>query len=126
MITGRVSHEQVADYVNLFDIAVSPKATFYASPMKVVEYMSMGKAVIAPDTNNLSDMIDDGVNGILFEMDSIASLTDCLNKLTESDALRQGIGRNARTKVDIRLNWGWNAHQVVQMVNTVERINVQI
>jgi glycosyltransferase involved in cell wall biosynthesis len=116
-ITGRIAHEQIADYVSLFDVAVSPKATFYSSPMKVVEYMSMGKAVVAPDSENLIDMIDDGENGILFEKDSIASLTDTLKILIDSAELRQQMGQNARTKVEKRLNWEWNAREVIKMVN---------
>ena len=36
VVTGRVAHERVPDLVALFDVAVSPSATFYASPMKVI------------------------------------------------------------------------------------------
>ena len=117
-ITGRIAHDKIADYVSLFDIAVSPKATFYASPMKITEYMAMGKAVVAPDSENLIDMIDDGENGILFKKDSTASLTECLDKLFGSAELRQQMGQNAREKVETRLNWEWNAREVIKLINT--------
>src|SRR5690606_27613788 len=59
-ITGRVPHAEVRDYVALMDVAVSPRATFYASPMKVLEYMAMGKAIVAPAMDNLRDILTDG------------------------------------------------------------------
>ena len=44
-------------FVNLFDIAVSPKSTFYASPIKVIEDMALGKAVVVPALDNFLDII---------------------------------------------------------------------
>ena len=114
-ITGKLTHEQVADYVNLFDIAVSPKATFYASPMKITEYMSLGKAVVIPDSDNMRDMVDDGDNGILFCQGSVDSLTSKLAKLCDSPQLRSRIGSRAREKVLTRLNWQWNAREVCRL-----------
>jgi glycosyltransferase involved in cell wall biosynthesis len=115
-ITGRVAHEKVSEYVNLFDIAVSPKATFYASPMKVVEYMALGKSVIAPDTASLRDMVDDSKNGILFVDNSISSLVTSIEKLCQSPQYREQLGNNAREKVVQRLNWKWNAHEVFSLI----------
>lgn len=120
LITGRVAHEQVADYVNLFDIAVSPKATFYASPMKIVEYMALEKAVVAPDSENISDLVDNGHNGILFKVDLIPSLTECINRLLVEITSRNKIGVRAREKVEKRLNWEWNATEVCRLVNSSE------
>ena len=49
------------------DVCVSPHATFYASPMKLVEYMAMQKAVVAPAMENIRDLIDHDRTGLLFE-----------------------------------------------------------
>lgn len=116
LITGRIGHDVVADYINLFDIAVSPKATFYASPMKIVEYMAMGKAVVAPDSSNFRDMIDDGVNGSLFSNDNGKTLIETLEILYDSEMLRQNLGNEARRKVESRLNWTWNAREVCRQI----------
>ena len=116
-ITGRIRHDMMADYVNLFDIAVSPKATFYASPMKIVEYMALGKAVVVPDLQNFRDMIDDGKNGILFSDEKGKTLVEILELLCDSVHLRQQLGNNARKKVESRLNWEWNAREVCKHFN---------
>lgn len=109
LITGRVPHDRVPALVSLFDVAVSPRATFYASPMKVIEYMALGKPVIVPNTPNFLDIVDDEVNGITFTDTDIAALADSLARVYECPELCQLLGRHAREKVQSRLNWRWNA-----------------
>lgn len=112
-ITGRLPHQEVPRYVEIFDIAVSPKATFYASPMKILEYMALGKAVVAPDMRNITDIIVSGEDGVLFEPNSSASLADKLGGLTRDASLRQRIGNRGRQKTRDKLNWIQNAKTVV-------------
>jgi glycosyltransferase involved in cell wall biosynthesis len=108
-ITGRVAHAEVPHYCSLFDAAVSPRATFYASPMKVVEYMALGKPVVVPDTANFLDIVDDGVNGVTFVAGDSAALERALASLIASPELCRALGAQARSKVETRLNWHWNA-----------------
>jgi glycosyltransferase involved in cell wall biosynthesis len=107
-ITGRIPYNQVHEYVNLFDIAVSPKSTFYASPMKVVEYMALGKAVVTPNEENFLDLIDVGKNGMVFNSESEDGLTIVLKELLQNTNLITELGSNARKKVQDQLNWHRN------------------
>jgi len=111
-ITGRVSHEEVVRFANLFDIAVSVKSTFYASPMKVVEYMALGKTVLVPDAPNFLDLVDPGTTGMVFRDNDPVSLADALRQLYEDPKFRRDLGAAALQKVETRLNWGWNARNV--------------
>jgi glycosyltransferase involved in cell wall biosynthesis len=108
-ITGHVGHERVPDYVALFDVAVSPRATFYASPMKVIEYMALGKPVVVPRTPNFLDIVDDRVNGVTFEDGSAFALQEAIAYLYKSRDVCLELGHHARRKVEDRLNWRWNA-----------------
>jgi len=108
-VTGRVPHDRVADYISLFNVAVSPRATFYASPMKVIEYMALGKPVVVPRKANFLDIIDEGVNGIAFEDGNAVALENALTTLYESPVQCVELGARAREKVERRLNWQWNA-----------------
>jgi glycosyltransferase involved in cell wall biosynthesis len=121
-ITGIVPHDQVAEYVNLCDIAVSPKATFYASPMKVIEYMGMGKAVIVPNTPNLLDIVDPGVNAEVFAENDSEALTQVLAELCSNHEKRRKLGTHARHKVETRLNWTWNATTVCDMAASLIQV----
>jgi len=114
--TGRIPHTEVRDHVAAMDVAVSPRATFYASPMKILEYMAMAKAVVAPDLANIRDIIEHGTSGMLFQPESVESLSECLRALLEQDSLRRQLGAEARRQVETRYNWRYNAEQVVSAV----------
>lgn len=111
-ITGRIPHDRVPEYVAFFDVAVSPRATFYASPMKVIEYMALGKPVVAPRTPNLLDIVDERLTGITFENGNPVALANALDSLYASPELCRQLGSRARQKVEERLNWRWNAEKV--------------
>jgi glycosyltransferase involved in cell wall biosynthesis len=114
-ITGRVPHARVPDYVALFDAAVSPRATFYASPMKVIEYMALGKPVVVPGTQNFLDIVDDGANGVTFKDGDAANMAQALASLYGKREHCVELGRRARQKVETRLNWEWNAREVCKL-----------
>lgn len=113
-IAGRVAHAEVSDYISIFDIAVSPKATFYASPMKIIEYMAQKKVVLAPDMENIRDLITDRVNGVLFQPEKINSLSESLRVLVSDSELRERMGQNALLSVKQRFNWKNNARFVLE------------
>lgn len=113
-ITGRVPHEKVGNYVALFDIAVSPKATFYASPMKIIEYMAQAKAIVAPDMPNIRDLIRGGIDGALFQPGNVGSMAGVIRKLILDKPLREKMGQRALISVEKRLNWINNARFILQ------------
>ena len=113
---GRVSHKEIPTYIKIFDIAVSPKATFYASPMKILEYMAQGKATVAPDMANICDIISQPDTGLLFEPDNIEDLVAKLLILIEDEMLRTQIGNRARKDVLTYRTWQRNAQTVTDMI----------
>jgi glycosyltransferase involved in cell wall biosynthesis len=63
--TGRKAHAQVPPLVAAMDIAVLPDSNGYGSPMKLFEYLAMGKAVVAPRVGPVEEIVRDGENGLL-------------------------------------------------------------
>jgi glycosyltransferase involved in cell wall biosynthesis len=114
-ITGRQPHEAVRGFVAAMDVTVSPRATFYASPMKIVEYMSMGKTIVAPDMENIRDLITGEVDGVLFTPESSRALADALLRVLADAELRRRLGDAARATVLARRTWLHNAHAVVEL-----------
>lgn len=110
---GRIQHKEIQEYINYFDIAVSPHATPYSSPMKILEYMAMEKAVLAPDMPNIRDLIEDGKTGLLFEPDNNESLKRQLVKLLNDKELRKKLGQAARQRVLTEFTWRKNAEKTV-------------
>ena len=115
IITGRVPHDQVNEHIGLFDLAVSPKTTFYASPMKIPEYMAQAKAVVAPDTPNIHDLIENRHTGCLFRKDSSHSLAWTLDSLLGDDELRSQVGQAGYREVYARLNWQQIARNIISV-----------
>lgn len=117
----RVAHDDVPAFVAAMDIAVSARATFYASPLKIVEYMAAGKAIIAPAMPNIGELLDDGRSALLFEPEDVGALTAALQRLIRDRRLRESLGQQARHEVERRLHWQANARRVVEIAQSLRR-----
>lgn len=112
-VTGVVDRHDIPAHVAAFDIAVQPKATEYASPLKLFEYMALGRAIIAPDQPNLREVLTHRENALLFAPDEPASLRDALVALIRDQALRTRVGAAAfQTVQDMELTWDGNARKI--------------
>lgn len=119
--TGRVPHDDMNQYLAAIDIAISPRATFYASPMKILEYMAMGIPTVAPDMANIRDLISDGENGLLFEPENQLSLKKALGELLKSKELVTRIGRMARNSIVNKRNWNDIAQEIITLSHQIKR-----
>ena len=70
LFTGRVPHQEVNDYYSLIDVFVCPRLkmrlTDLVTPLKPLESMAMGKAVLASDVGGHKELIDNERTGMLF------------------------------------------------------------
>lgn len=109
-ITGVVQREEMPDYVAAFDIALQPAATAYASPLKLFEYMALGKPVLAPDAASIIEVLHDGENALLFRGDGFDAALDIL---VADEALRQKLGAAAHETITREdYTWAGNARRV--------------
>ncbi len=115
-ITGALSHDEIPNALSCVDIAVQPAANEYCCPMKVIEYMGMGKAILAPDQPNISELITDADNGILFKVGDVGDMARAISALARSPELRERMGANAKATIASRkLLWSDNAARVVEI-----------
>jgi len=114
--TGVVHRDTVPAHVASFDIALQPAVTAYASPLKMMEYLVLGKAIIAPRAPNICEILNDGENAILFDEVVSGSLEATLTQICKDDALRFRLGAAARETIDRQqLTWIGNARRVVAL-----------
>lgn len=114
--TGTIERDDVKNYISAFDIALQPDVTDYASPLKLFEYMHLGKAIVAPDGNNIKEILTDGEDAILFKAGNMDAFSDTLIKLCQDEKLREKLGKNAQATVENKkLTWDNNATRVVNM-----------
>lgn len=116
VFTGIVPRDEIPTYVSTFDIALQPAVVSYASPLKLFEYLALGRAIVAPDQPNIREVLDDGVNAVLFNPDDAAGLTNAIDRLTGDAALRQRVAAGAAHTIERSgLTWTRNAERVVAL-----------
>ena len=114
--TGVVSRDEVPRHVAAFDIALQPAVVAYASPLKLFEYLALGKAIVAPRQPNIEEVLDDELNALLFEPSQAGALEALLARLASDEALRQRLGEGARSTIArLHLTWHGNAERVVAL-----------
>ncbi len=93
---GRVSQEEVALYLNASDLLVIPDTVtgLTASPLKLFEYMAVGKAIVCKDMPALREVLDDGCAAFFAEGDA-AALASTIRGLKGDPARRKEMGAAA-------------------------------
>jgi glycosyltransferase involved in cell wall biosynthesis len=120
--TGLVARDRIAELVSAFDIALQPAANAYASPLKLFEYLALGRAVVAPRQPNIEEVLEDGHSALLFAPDSTADLAAAIRTLAQDATLRAKLAVGARQTVLQRdMTWRRNAERVLQLAEQLCR-----
>ena len=114
-LTGGVSHSDIPKYIAAMHIGIAPycyKDPFHGSPMKIFEYMAMGKPVIASAQGQIKDIIKNGKNGLLIEPDDSDGLAKAILELGSDKTKMRNMGIKARATVE-NYTWEANARKVL-------------
>ncbi|MBN1424601.1 glycosyltransferase family 4 protein [Candidatus Fermentibacteria bacterium] len=108
VFTGAVPYAEVPEYVAAADVAVAcfddNEATRAKSPLKVVEYLAAGKAIVASAVGEVQKMIDQV--GVLVPAGDIPALSDAICDLLEDPFRREELGLRARERAERLHGWG--------------------
>ena len=114
--TGALPHSALPAALAAADIGVAPfepfrhgplRLGFYWSPLKIFEYMAVGLPVVAPALPRLKRLVEDKVEGMLYDPREARGLDRALTRLAD-ETTRRRIGAAARTRV-VR-DFSWQAH----------------
>lgn len=120
--TGVIDRALVPAHVAAFDIALQPAVVDYASPLKLFEYLALGKAIVAPRQPNLEEVLQDGENALMFSPSDPGALEAALQRLCEDTALRQRVAEGARASIPQQgLTWRGNAQRVVALASRLSQ-----
>ncbi len=116
LFTGPLRHAEVPDYLDLIDIAVQPAAVEYCSPMKILEYMALGKCIVAPMQENVQELLREGEEALFFTPQDVDSMASALAALAMDREKIIRMGRQARAAIDNRgFLWTVNAQTVIEI-----------
>ena len=109
---GVVPPDRIPGLVSGFDIALQPRVTAYASPLKLFEYMAAGCAIVAPALANIREVVADGETALLFDPAAPGAMWQSVKRLTADGPLRRRLGDAARACALAHYTWRGNARRV--------------
>lgn len=117
---GHVPHFSVPNYIDNADICLLPNQKNvkifnsknkyieigkYTSPLKLFEYMSHGKSIVASDLPNINEVLKNNYNSILCKSDLIDDWINAIRKLENDNILKLKIGKNAKKDFEKLYTW---------------------
>jgi glycosyltransferase involved in cell wall biosynthesis len=97
---GEVAYREVPSWLQKIDIFVIPRwrtlETETAIPLKLLEAMAAGKAIVATSVRGISEVIKDHVNGLLIPPGSPEALADAILTLVYDEELKVRLQTNAQ------------------------------
>lgn len=109
VFVGRVPHHEVREYYRLCHIMVLPRVdsreTRLVTPLKPLEIMAMAKPLIASNIGGHRELMEDGVNGILFKAGDVDALAATCSDLIVNREAREDLGKRSRKWVESERDW---------------------
>lgn len=101
---GQISGREKYDIYKSVDVCVVP-SLFESFGIVLLESMACGKPLVASDVGGIPYLIDDGVEGLLFECGNFEDLAKKVILLLENKRLREKMGLRGRIKAK---NFSWD------------------
>jgi len=87
-----------------FDIAAQASKYWEGWGMSLLEAMACGKPVVGTRIGGVSEVVEDGINGLLVEPGDVDGLTQALLALLRDPALRRRMGAAGRARAEQRFD----------------------
>lgn len=113
--TDKVPHRMVPKYIAAADVVVATfennSQVLCKSPLKVIEYMSSGKPIVASNVGEVPRMVGDC--GMLVEPESSMEIAEKIDLLLDDENLRTTLGKKARQRAEKMYSWKNSAKTLV-------------
>jgi len=81
----------------------------------MLEAMAFAKPVIASEVGGITDVVTDGVNGMLVPAGDVPALARALVTMATDERMRRQMGANAKITVDEKFNWDKITRRLVRL-----------
>jgi glycosyltransferase involved in cell wall biosynthesis len=109
-LPGAVDNEDMPRVISRATVCVAPSAAELSErplaglPTKLLEYMACRRAVVAPRRSSVREVLQDGVEGVLFDPQSPRDLAEKLLRLLTDEPLRQRLADAGQRRVRLRFS----------------------
>jgi PEP-CTERM/exosortase A-associated glycosyltransferase len=108
-ILGRVPHDEIERYYSVVDVLVYPRhsirLTELVTPLKPLEAMALGKAILGSDVGGIRELVKPEKTGVLYRADSIEDFCEQAKKLLSQTSLQRKLGEEAREFILREKDW---------------------
>ncbi|MGL5009612.1 MAG: glycosyltransferase family 4 protein [Paracoccaceae bacterium] len=125
-LTGWVAHDALPGLIARMDVATAPYpavAGHYFSPLKLYEYLAVGRPVVASRIGQTAQVLDGTGAAVLVRPGDVTDLTDALLRVALEPGLARRLADNA-AKEGRRYDWADNARAVLALVK--ERLSSRV
>jgi glycosyltransferase involved in cell wall biosynthesis len=89
--------DDIADVLAAFDVACL-SSDYEGMPLSVMEYMSAAKPIVCTRVGGVSEMVEDGIEGLLVPRRDPAAFADAVERLLRDQALAASLGQAAHLR----------------------------
>lgn len=104
-------------YSHLFDINVLASRE-EALPLTVLEAAACGLPNVISRVGGVHEIIEDGINGYLFEKENVTELSEKLTLLIKNENLRKTFGESGRTKIERNFSLETYSSRIEDVIDT--------
>lgn len=123
IMPGSVEPARIPKIYAMVDVLAYPRQsmrlTELVTPLKPLEAMAMGKAVVASDVGGHRELIENGRTGLLFKAGAVERLLEALNSILDNDVLRRSLENEGRAWVQRERPWIKTTHDYLSIYNAL-------
>ncbi len=93
-LTGAISREKVLEYLSQAEVFVL-NTSFESFSFQIVEAMSLGLPVITTNIGNISEIVTNGVDGVLVDPNDKNAFVEAINKIDTDPDFAEKLSQNA-------------------------------
>ena len=97
IFTGRIPLNKISLYLKAADVFVLP-SSYEGLPHTILEAMLVGTPVVATDIGGISELIEDGKDGLLFAPRDLSGLEESISKILKDKPAALHLVENAKGK----------------------------
>jgi glycosyltransferase involved in cell wall biosynthesis len=119
VFAGSIKNNKIPDYLEDKDIFVLPSLS-EGLPLAIIEAMAASKPIITSNVGGISDLVDDGVNGILIDSKNPDLLAEKICYLIENPKIRKNMGIESRKKIEKNFTWDKIINNLIQIYENLK------
>lgn len=123
-LTGALEHRRMLAAIAAADIAclpsiVTPSGEQEGIPVALMEAMALGVPVVSTRTSGISELVRDGLTGLLVPPGDVGALALAIQRLVDDPGLRERLGRAGREAVERDYDLATNTGRLRELIEAL-------